>query len=269
MADLLGMSVSEFLVLTQSHTLPWLVLNKQAVVIKRIAEARRGPKESVVCTDPINWCPILALLLVQNVPDLETYIMATLKASSEGFKGSDLSELIRIEPASTALCLLKAAGEADEGKKSRVSNIITNEKLRTDIWQIRAALQYLAARAPSVDGNQKKSNPVGAFLELHVLGLVTRISEVVNDNRDEHSMKQKERFLKALEELVKVAKSHARVARPQVWIRRSPLTGSSLTYVRCAPACNQHLLRKNFKHLPSRLGPRCSPVWKTMTSKLC
>jgi serine/threonine-protein kinase ATR len=145
--------------------------------------------------------------------------MATLKASSAGFKGSDLSELIRIEPASTALCLLKAAGEADEGKKSRVSDIITNEKLHTDTWQIRAALQFLAARAPSVDGNQKKGNPIGAFLELHVLGLVTRISEVVNDNRDEHSIKQKERFLKALEELVKVAKSHARVARPQVWIR--------------------------------------------------
>lgn len=200
MADLLGMSVSEFLVLTQSHTLPWLVLRKQAEVIKRIAEARRMPEESVMCTEPMNLCPILALLLVQNIPDLDSYIMATLKAASAGFKGFDLSELIRIEPASTALCLLKAAGEADDGKKSR----------------IRAALQFLAARAPSVDGNQKRGNPVGAFLELHVLGLVARISEVVNDSRDEHSAKQKERFVKALEELVKVAKSHARVARPQM-----------------------------------------------------
>jgi serine/threonine-protein kinase ATR len=51
---------------------------------------------------------------------------------------------------------------------------------------------------------------------MHVLGLVTRISEVINDSRDEHSMKQKERFVKAMEELVKVAKSHTRVARPQV-----------------------------------------------------
>ena len=51
---------------------------------------------------------------------------------------------------------------------------------------------------------------------MHVLGLVTRISEVVNDSRDAHSAKQKECFVKAMEELVKVAKSHTRVARPQV-----------------------------------------------------
>ena len=77
-------------------------------------------------------------------------------------------------------------------------------------------MQFLASRAPSADGNQKKGNPVGAFLEMHVLGLVTRISEVVNDSRDAHSAKQKERFVNAMEELVKVAKSHTRVARPQV-----------------------------------------------------
>jgi serine/threonine-protein kinase ATR len=124
MADLLGMSVSEFLILTQSHTVPWLVLNKQVVVIKRIAEARREEEEWKVCTDAMNWCPILALLLVQNVPDLETYIMGLLKVVSPGLKRFDLADLIRIEPASTALCLLKAAGEADDSKKSRVSDFV-------------------------------------------------------------------------------------------------------------------------------------------------
>jgi serine/threonine-protein kinase ATR len=130
MADLLGMSVSEFLVLTQSHTLPWLVLNQQAVVVKRIAEARRAPETSVMCMDPINWCPILALLLVQPVPDMELYVLATLRRAVIGFKESDLTLLIRVEPASTALCLLKAAGEADEGKKSRVSDLVANERGR-------------------------------------------------------------------------------------------------------------------------------------------
>ncbi len=124
MADLLGMSVSEFLVLTQSHTVPWLVLNRQVVVIKRIAEARREAEEWKICTDPMNWCPILALLLVQNVPDLESFVMGQLKEVSSRFKEFDLADLIRIEPASTALCLLKAAGEADDGKKSRVSTCL-------------------------------------------------------------------------------------------------------------------------------------------------
>jgi hypothetical protein len=130
MADLLGMSVSEFLVLTQSHTLPWLVLNKQAVVIKRIAEARKAPETSVMCMDPINWCPILALLLVQPVPDMELYVLSTLRGAVPGFKGYDLPLLIRCEPASTALCLLKAAGEADEDKKSRVNDLIPNQSGR-------------------------------------------------------------------------------------------------------------------------------------------
>jgi serine/threonine-protein kinase ATR len=127
MADLLGMSVSEFLVLTQSHTLPWLVLNKQAEVIKRIAEARRAPEPSVMCMDPLNWCSILALLLIQSVHDTELYVLNTLKGAATGFKGFDLADLIRIDPASTALCLLKIAGEADDGKKSRVSDILANE----------------------------------------------------------------------------------------------------------------------------------------------
>lgn len=121
MADLLGMSVSEFLVLTQSYTLPWLVLNQQGDVIQRIAEARKGSGEYVICSEPVNWCPILALLLVQPVADMEVYIMATLRAALPKFRDLDLVELVRIEPASTALCLLKAAGEADVGKKSRAS----------------------------------------------------------------------------------------------------------------------------------------------------
>jgi len=122
MADLLGMSVPGFLVLTQSHTVPWLVLKRQAAILKRIAEARKDEEVKMVCMDNMNWCPMLALLLVQNATDVEAYVMATLVAASSEFKNFDIAELIRIEPASTALCLLKAAGEADEGKKARVSS---------------------------------------------------------------------------------------------------------------------------------------------------
>jgi len=59
---------------------------------------------------------------------------------------------------------------------------------------------------------------VGVFLEQHILGLVARLTEVINDSRDEKSMTEKQRCVKAIEELVKVARSHSRVARPQVSI---------------------------------------------------
>lgn len=122
MADLLEISVSEFLVMTQAYSLPWLVLAKKADVIHRISEARKDPNDFFVLVEPSNLAPILALLLVQNVKDLEVFIISLFKNVSNRFKEEELDNLIRIEPASQALHLLKAAGEADEGKKSRASN---------------------------------------------------------------------------------------------------------------------------------------------------
>jgi serine/threonine-protein kinase ATR len=121
MADLLEINVPEFLVLTQAHTLPWLVLAKKTDVIQKIQQARKDPEVWMTITEPSNLNPILALLLVQNVPDMEDFIMSLLKSAHPRFKEIDLGDLIRVEPASTALQLLKAAGEADESKKSRVS----------------------------------------------------------------------------------------------------------------------------------------------------
>lgn len=57
---------------------------------------------------------------------------------------------------------------------------------------------------------------MGAFLNQHILGLVTRIVEAVNGTRDEQMLMERERSIKAMEELVKLAKTEARAARPQV-----------------------------------------------------
>ncbi|KAK6580379.1 hypothetical protein PZA11_007401 [Diplocarpon coronariae] len=122
LADLLGISVAQFLVLTQSYTLPFLVLNGKVDVIKRISEARNDADNFSVCMDPSNLPPILALLLVQNVPDLDSFVMGLLRrVSNEEFKDLDLGSMTRIEPMHQALYLLKAAGQADESKKSRVA----------------------------------------------------------------------------------------------------------------------------------------------------
>lgn len=62
---------------------------------------------------------------------------------------------------------------------------------------------------------------MAAFLEQHNLGLVTRISEVVNDNRDEQSSFEKKRNVKAIEEMVTIGKTYTGAARPQVTISHS------------------------------------------------
>ncbi len=57
---------------------------------------------------------------------------------------------------------------------------------------------------------------MAAFLNQHLLGLVSRLVETVNDSREEQTMAEKQRSVKAIEELVKLAKTDARAARPQV-----------------------------------------------------
>lgn len=119
MADLLGISVSGFLILTQTFTLPWLVLLGKADVIKKIADAREQDSNET-CMDTSNMVAILPVLLIQSAPDMEKMIMSRLVIASESFKNVDFTDLIRVEPGSQAFHLLKAAGEADPNKKSRV-----------------------------------------------------------------------------------------------------------------------------------------------------
>lgn len=122
-ADLIGVTVDEFLLITQKHTLPWLVLMKKRDVILRIAKAREEDEPGSLLLDNSNLSCVLALLLVQNVPDLEDHTMSLFREISSRFNDTDLVDLFRIEPIKLAFELLKAAGEANDSKKSRVSYV--------------------------------------------------------------------------------------------------------------------------------------------------
>ncbi|RKF63720.1 Protein kinase rad3 [Erysiphe neolycopersici] len=200
MADLLQMTVTEFLLLTQSYTIPWLVMGKKIDVIRRISEARKDSDIGLACAESSNLVPTLTLLMIQGIPDTENYIMSHLRYASPRFKDTDLDELMRVEPASQALYLLKAAGEAHDDEKKKIY----------------FALMFLAERAPIPDTKNRENDPVGVFLEQHILGLITNISAVIIDTAHEQSTTEKKRNIKALEELVKVAKAHSRIGRPQM-----------------------------------------------------
>lgn len=72
---------------------------------------------------------------------------------------------------------------------------------------------------------------MGSFLSQHLLGLVSRLVETVNDPRDEQTMAEKKLSVKAIEELVKLAKSDARAARPQVQSKPLELQWTLLTRI--------------------------------------
>ena len=91
--------------------------------------------------------------------------------------------------------------------------------------QIRYGMQILAARAQSASdvGGRRRNNSVEAFLEEHILGLVARVSEVVNDTRDERSVLDKRIAVKAVEEMALLGKQSIRLARPQVRLHSRPI----------------------------------------------
>ncbi|KAM3088202.1 serine/threonine-protein kinase M1, variant 2 [Clarireedia jacksonii] len=201
MADLLEMTVPEFLILTQAYTLPWLVLWGEVKVIKKIAQAR-NEDAGRVCIDDTNVFRIMALLLVQDVQDIESHTMSKLKCISPEFdkQGLDFAHLLKIGPPNTFLQLLIVAGDADESKKPRIYH----------------ALQFLVEGVQSSENTRKGKTPMAAFMEQHNLGLITRISEVVNDSRDEQNTYEKKRHVRAIEEMIKIAKTYTRSARPQI-----------------------------------------------------
>ncbi|KAI1080546.1 phosphatidyl inositol 3-kinase [Whalleya microplaca] len=202
LAEMLDMTVSELLLYIQEHALPWLVLTKKKDVIQKIAEVRNEKEPWQPCLDNANLGPILALLLTQDTPDVQQHSMSLLRHISPHFDGFSLVELLRIEPVATVLELLKVAGDADEDRKPQIRNALSQ-----------MATMILTA---SSDVKQKKTHASGRFLQQHVLGLMARLTDVINDGSDRTPIQERERCIKAMEEMIRTGKHYIRIARPQI-----------------------------------------------------
>lgn len=213
LAELLKMSVNDLLLLIQTHALPYLVLTKKRDVIQRIAEARGEKEPWQPCLDAANMSSIMALLLAQEVPDVEEFSLSLLRHVSPHFSSISLMEILTTEPVPTALELLKASGEMNESRKQLV----------------RAALTMVASMLlnGTRDVRKKGHHVVGKFFEQHALGLTARLVEVINDTLTAHPpIQEQRRCIAAMEEMIKLGKYHVRIARPQI----SASLLSALTY---------------------------------------
>lgn len=123
LSDLLGMTVTEFLLFTQTHTVPYLVLTKKREILQKVADScNRSPK--TLCMDHNNLAAILACILLQTSDDIESMIMALFAVVSPEFTKIDYTELLKAEQPLTASELLKAAGEDDGVKRQKVSSVV-------------------------------------------------------------------------------------------------------------------------------------------------
>ncbi|KJZ74837.1 hypothetical protein HIM_05746 [Hirsutella minnesotensis 3608] len=202
-AELLQISVNELLLLIQSHALPWLVLENRQDIIQKIAEARHEKETWHVLTDGPNLATILALLLLQDPENMEKFTKFRLDEVSPYFHQLSLADLFQSEPVLTALELLRASTSADAVRQQ----------------MIHKALHLMATTLSSSvkDTKTSKSNIIGRFLQSHVLGLLARLTDVINDSVSTHPpVLEQQSAVRTLEEMIKYCKRYARDARPQI-----------------------------------------------------
>lgn len=229
-SDLLAMSVSDFLSMTQVHTVPNFVLTKKQDILQRIADAC-GQSIMVLCREHNNLAAILSCVLLRTSSDVESLVMALLNAVSPEFGNVDCAELLKSEPQSTASELLRAAGENDETKRPKVSRPLgVSVAMRSKSLKAHQALHFLAdithGRSVSGRGTARKMDLIGLFFETHVLGIMALLADTINDGKGPQPVLEKIRCLGAIREMIKLAKSHVSNGLPQVRCLHFPFLGS-------------------------------------------
>ncbi|RNJ56129.1 serine/threonine-protein kinase M1 [Verticillium nonalfalfae] len=204
-AELLQISVNQLLILIQRFALPWLVLLKKRDVVQKITEARREQDTYFCLMESSNNGPIMALLLIQDAPDPEEFIMSRLREFSSRFESSTIAEMMKSEAVAIILELLKAASDADEERKPRIVHALT--------WMATKVM------APSREPRSKKhsANIIGRFLESYMLGSISRLVDVINDRMlSAPPVEEQLQCLRAMEEMIRLCKAYVRGARPQI-----------------------------------------------------
>ena len=119
-SELLQISVNELLLLTQTHALPWLVLDKRIDVIQKIRQARGDADVYTTICDPVNQSGVLSLLLIQDVPDVLAFANSQLQIIATDTRTFEFFEIFDTEPVSPLLELLKEAGDSSAPRQAQV-----------------------------------------------------------------------------------------------------------------------------------------------------
>ena len=130
LCDLLNIQISDFLRLTQSFTVPYLVLTKKRDILQRIADASSMVGNTAnltkrltiadICTSPEQLPAILSCLLLQPSSDPQTLIQSLLTQAAPELAALDFIGLMKTDPMRIAFELLRSAGEGDESRSARV-----------------------------------------------------------------------------------------------------------------------------------------------------
>ena len=117
---LLRGGVDELLILTQTDTVPYLVLTKRHDVLRRIAQARSDINnvEGLIMQPRRNLACVMSRLLLESGAS-ESVASSLLQEAAPNLKGK-FTELVQVDPINTACEILKTAAEHDQMTGSKV-----------------------------------------------------------------------------------------------------------------------------------------------------
>ncbi|KAI9796181.1 MAG: hypothetical protein M1825_000866 [Sarcosagium campestre] len=151
--------------------------------------------------------------------------MDHLCAISSEFKRADLTAMAKNGSVLISCELLRVAGESEESQKSRVSLSQQGQELSSPYaysegGQLHQVMQLLATITNRKSGPTKPasraSNLLAGFFEINVLGIVSQLSDVVNDPRGRFSTFERKRNLRGMNEMIRLARHNISVALPQI-----------------------------------------------------
>lgn len=123
-SELLGMSVDEFLVLTQVYTVPYFVLTKKRDILQKLAQSC-GQSVGLLCMDHNNMAAILTCILLHPSDDMGSIYLKFLAAMSSEFSDIRWRDLLWAQAVSIASELLKVASEGNGVKGPKVLKLLT------------------------------------------------------------------------------------------------------------------------------------------------
>jgi serine/threonine-protein kinase ATR len=215
LSDLLALrgGVDELLVLTQSYTVPFLVLTKKHNVLQRMVQTCYGTEnvEQLIIEPKKNLTCVLSQLLLES-GKTEHNASILLQEAAPNLKGKFV-DLVKLDPISPFCEILKAADEEKEKVRFPLPSSHSN------IVKAYLAINLLAqlTKRRSTRSQPESIDPLSEFLTEYILGIMAHFADVIDNLKDQLALSEKRRALKAIEHLLKLtSSSHIDLAFPQV-----------------------------------------------------
>ncbi|KAL1916083.1 uncharacterized protein VTP21DRAFT_6087 [Calcarisporiella thermophila] len=200
------MDIDTFLDSTLQYTLPHLICERRIDVIERISQ--------ILHTDVPNMCvnkmhDILAHLFMHAEDKITPATKFFISIASSNFNNITVTRLLRSCTLYLVTNLAVELGDENEETRERAEK----------------ALRYVDGKLSSKDGEEgrerekeeeRTEGSLSQFLKQYFLGILTSISDYINDSRGQYMISKKVKTVRSLTELLKLIGADIHTVTPQI-----------------------------------------------------